>query len=397
MDTSRPINGWVAAHLQKRALSSPAAIQASLKNRLNAVKKAATADAKRGSRAEAEAKAAVADLFESEDASDEEQSHRLDVSSTSMSLDQEVGYLTNLQTLAKKITAAKDPKLAHLVELVPRRIEAHADAPRVMVFTKYTDTLKYLEKSLSNPIAAHKDKLPADLEVFSIDGSLSLAERRRVFRAFERATPAVLIATDCISEGLNLQHACAEIIHYELPWNPNRLEQRNGRVDRFGQREPFVGINTLVLDDDLDATLLELIVKKSDEMRAEYGFVPPFLANTDILSLPLRRCCTAPHCPHAVRGSRTPNGARRSSKTPTSPTMTCSTTTRPRPSRTTRSMAMPTSTSPPSKKRSTGLVPRPAVPTPSADSSPPHSWPSRRSISTPTLMARSPSRAPTTA
>ena len=105
-----------------------------------------------------------------------------------------------------------------------------------------------------------------------------------MFRAFERATPAVLIATDCISEGLNLQHACAEIIHYELPWNPNRLEQRNGRVDRFGQRESFVGINTLVLDDDLDATLLELIVKKSAEMRAEYGFVPPFLANTDILS-----------------------------------------------------------------------------------------------------------------
>jgi len=104
-----------------------------------------------------------------------------------------------------------------------------------------------------------------------------------VFTAFELAGRAVLVATDCISEGVNLQRACAELVHYELPWNPNRLEQRNGRVDRFYQREPFVGIRTLVLDDLLDASLLYLIVRKSEQMRADYGFVPPFLANTDIL------------------------------------------------------------------------------------------------------------------
>jgi superfamily II DNA/RNA helicase len=93
----------------------------------------------------------------------------------------------------------------------------------------------------------------------------------------------VLVATDCISEGLNLQRACAELIHYELPWNPNRLEQRNGRIDRFQQKEPFVGIRTLVYDDPLDAALLYLIETKAQQMRADYGFVPPFLANSDIL------------------------------------------------------------------------------------------------------------------
>ena len=119
--------------------------------------------------------------------------------------------------------------------------------------------------------------------MFAIHGGLNLAQRNEVFAEFEQASPAVLVATDCISEGVNLQRACAELIHYELPWNPNRLEQRNGRIDRFLQREPFVGIRTLVLDDPLDASLLYLIVRKAEQMRADYGFVPPFLANTDIL------------------------------------------------------------------------------------------------------------------
>ena len=125
--------------------------------------------------------------------------------------------------------------------------------------------------------------MPAGTQVFAIHGGLNLAQRNEVFTAFELAERAVLVATDCISEGVNLQRACAELVHYELPWNPNRLEQRNGRIDRFYQREPFVGIRTLVLDDPLDASLLYLIVRKSEQMRADYGFVPPFLANTDIL------------------------------------------------------------------------------------------------------------------
>jgi superfamily II DNA or RNA helicase len=283
-DTTRPINGWVAAHLQKRALSSPNAIQVSLKNRLNAVSSAATSEAPRRSRAETEARASVADLFDSVDASDEEQSDRLDVVGAGLGASEEIEYLERLHGLAKKVTPAKDPKLAYLAGLIPTRVAAHPDAPRVMVFTKYKDTLDYIVKNLASAPKVLKDSFPENLHVFAIDGGLTLAERLRVFREFERAAPAVLVATDCISEGLNLQHACAEIIHYELPWNPNRLEQRNGRVDRFGQREEFVGVNTLVLDDDLDALLLELIVKKAEQMHAEYGFVPPFLANADILS-----------------------------------------------------------------------------------------------------------------
>ncbi|MBE9506639.1 MAG: SWF/SNF helicase family protein, partial [Chloroflexi bacterium] len=103
---------------------------------------------------------------------------------------------------------------------------------------------------------------------------------------FERAKVGVLVATDAISEGINLQHAAAQVIHYELPWNPNRLEQRNGRVDRFGQRKPVVYVRTMVMDETLDATILKVLVEKAAQIRRDYGFSPPYFGDeTSILDL----------------------------------------------------------------------------------------------------------------
>src|SRR5690606_21974171 len=120
-------------------------------------------------------------------------------------------------------------------------------------------------------------------KIFAIYGDMTLKQRMETFAEFERTEPAVLVATDCISEGLNLQARCAELIHYEIPYNPNRLAQRNGRISRYGQPEPFVGIRLLVLDNVLDRALMELIVEKARRMYEDYGYVPDFLANPDIL------------------------------------------------------------------------------------------------------------------
>jgi hypothetical protein len=71
-----------------------------------------------------------------------------------------------------------------------------------------------------------------------------------------------------------------------LPWNPNRLEQRNGRVDRFGQRKPIVYVRTMVMDETLDATILKVLVEKAAQIRRDYGFSPPcFGDETNILDL----------------------------------------------------------------------------------------------------------------
>jgi hypothetical protein len=76
------------------------------------------------------------------------------------------------------------------------------------------------------------------------------------------------------------------VIHYELPWNPNRLEQRNGRVDRFGQRKPVVTIRTMVMDETLDAAILKVLVEKAARIRSDYGFAPPYFGDeTTILNL----------------------------------------------------------------------------------------------------------------
>ncbi|WP_066374664.1 helicase-related protein [Herbidospora mongoliensis] len=272
------VDRWVAAHLQKRLLSSPAALRSSIDKRLSALTRGAALDAR--TTATKLAEETTSDLIFTED--DEADAAHLNAS-VGLPEEIEVARLRVIADLAKKVTPGKDPKLVALLRLLPERMAAHPRAQRVLVFTKYKDTLDYLVTNLIRAVGKGKNGLPAETRVFEIHGGLNLAQRNEVFAAFERADRAVLVATDCISEGVNLQRACAELVHYELPWNPNRLEQRNGRIDRFQQREPFVGIRTLVLDDPLDASLLYLIVRKSEQMRADYGFVPPFLANTDIL------------------------------------------------------------------------------------------------------------------
>lgn len=272
------IDRWVAAHLQKRLLSSPAALRSSIEKRLTAIGRGSSLDVSAATLKQAEE--AMTDAMFGE--GDEDDAPQV-TAATTLKKAAELARLEAILALAKKVTPAKDPKLTTLLDLLPERMAAHPKAPRVLVFTKYKDTLDYLVTNLTKAVGRSTHGLPAGTAVFAIHGGLNLSQRNVVFAAFEQASPAVLVATDCISEGVNLQRACAELIHYELPWNPNRLEQRNGRIDRFLQREPFVGIRTLVLDDPLDASLLYLIVRKAEQMRADYGFVPPFLANADIL------------------------------------------------------------------------------------------------------------------
>lgn len=275
---TRTVDRWLAAHLQKRLLSSPAALRSSIDNRIAALNRGSDLETSTAVVEQAQESTTDSVFIEND-----EQDAAHVTAASGLDVTAELHRLGEIRDLAKQVTAAKDPKLQALLALLPERMDLHPSAPRVLVFTKYKDTLDYLVTNLAKAVGKAKAGLPVGTSVFAIHGGMNLAQRNEVFTAFEKASPAVLVATDCISEGVNLQRACAELVHYELPWNPNRLEQRNGRIDRFLQREPFVGIRTLVLDDPLDASLLYLIVRKAEQMRTDYGFVPPFLANSDIL------------------------------------------------------------------------------------------------------------------
>ncbi len=149
-----------------------------------------------------------------------------------------------------------DPKIEAL--LAELRAVLATPAEKVIVFTEYLDTL-----------AAIRERLDADVAFAGryavLQGGLSSRQRLARQAEFEGAAVRVLLATDAASEGLNLQRACHRVIHVELPWNPNRLEQRNGRVDRYGQRrEPE--IRYLFYPDSPEDDVLHRLVEKIEQM-----------------------------------------------------------------------------------------------------------------------------------
>ena len=86
----------------------------------------------------------------------------------------------------------------------------------------------------------------------------------------------ILVATDCLSEGVNLQEHFDAVVHYDLPWNPNRLEQREGRVDRFGQ--PRREVKTVLLygaNNPVDQVVLEVLIRKARKIRRDLGIAVP--------------------------------------------------------------------------------------------------------------------------
>src|SRR5262249_9129486 len=112
---------------------------------------------------------------------------------------------------------------------------------RVLIFTEYEDTLRYLRQQLEATLA-HTDRADERLAVYR--GSTPPADRSAVKAAFNgdpRKHPLrILLCTDAAREGINLQTHCADLFHLDVPWNPTRMEQRNGRIDRKLQPSPVV-------------------------------------------------------------------------------------------------------------------------------------------------------------
>lgn len=280
----RTLAHWTVLHLHKRALSSPEALRSSLRNRRERLRQrlaVARAEAEECSISAEVARANVLDEDTGERLTDEEAGQRTErmVYGSPEELEAELDQLVEeVLERAEKVTPSRDSKLQKLLDTTLR--ERLATDPKVVIFTRWLDTMKYVAQEI------RRDKRYRHVKVETIHGGLNERQRREIFLQFERAEVAVLVATDAISEGINLQHAAAQVIHYELPWNPNRLEQRNGRVDRFGQRRPVVYVRTMVMDETLDATILKVLVEKAAQIRQDYGFSPPYFGDeTTILDL----------------------------------------------------------------------------------------------------------------
>ncbi|MCH6236659.1 helicase-related protein [Cognataquiflexum rubidum] len=164
--------------------------------------------------------------------------------------------------LSKLANIKEDKKAANAINIVKDWLK---DGFQPIIFCKYIATANYLS-------VLFKENLPKSIEIQSITSELPDEQRRERIDEMGKSEKRILIATDCLSEGINLQDHFNAVLHYDLPWNPNRLEQREGRVDRYGQRSRVV--KTWLLwgeDNPIDAIVLKVLIRKVREIQKSTG------------------------------------------------------------------------------------------------------------------------------
>jgi hypothetical protein len=149
---------------------------------------------------------------------------------------------------------------------------------RLLIFTEYTDTKRYLEQELQQAIA-NSDSDSERIDSFT--GGMGDERREMIKNAFnsdpEHHPLRILIATDAAREGVNLQNHCADLFHFDVPWNPGRMEQRNGRIDRKLQREAEVRCYYFYLPQRTENRVLDVLIKKTTNIQEELGSISPVI------------------------------------------------------------------------------------------------------------------------
>jgi len=177
--------------------------------------------------------------------------------------------LDQMTDVAEKHRGPPDPRVKILIEW----IRANPDR-RVLIFTEYTDTKRYLRDQLETEFPSAR--------IGTFHGGMGDQTREAVKAAFN-ADPAkhplrILIATDAAREGVNLQNHCANLFHFDLPWNPSRIEQRNGRIDRKLQREDVVHCHYFVFKQRPEDRVLQVLPQKTERIIKELGSMSPVLS-----------------------------------------------------------------------------------------------------------------------
>jgi superfamily II DNA or RNA helicase len=159
----------------------------------------------------------------------------------------------------------RDPKLTLLLAHVKRLVE---EGFSPVVFCRYVATAHYV---------AHHVRERLRVNVDAVTGELPADERVRQVEALgAKDGQRVLVATDCLSEGINLQEFFDAVVHYDLSWNPTRHEQREGRVDRYGQKSPVVRATLIYGENNpVDGAVLQVIIRKAESIRKELGVPVP--------------------------------------------------------------------------------------------------------------------------
>lgn len=263
--------GFALTILQRRLASSPEAIYQSLKRRRERLEHR-LAEEKLGKRA-----ADIADSFDDFDDDDlppdeqEEMEERVvdhaSAAATIAELEAEIKTLKQLEQMANQVRISgidrKWEELSKLLQDNEKMLSADGQREKLIIFTEHRDTLNYLSDKI-------RSLLGNEEIVITIHGGMLRDERRKAEQLFKQDIGVrVLIATDAAGEGINLQRAHL-MINYDLPWNPNRLEQRFGRIHRIGQTE-VCHLWNLVASETREGFVFQCLFQKLEEERQALG------------------------------------------------------------------------------------------------------------------------------
>jgi superfamily II DNA or RNA helicase len=198
----------------------------------------------------------------------------------------ELALLDRMREIAEQARGKPDAKARRLLDWIRENLcpdlppfgqrprgEPKWNERRVLIFTENREGTKRWLKGVLEQAIEGTDHAEERIEV--IDGLTSGARRREIQRRFN-ADPAkdplrILLATDAAREGLNFQAHCTDLFHFDLPWNPGRIEQRNGRIDRKLQPADVVRCHYFVLPQRVEDRVLEVLVKKTETIKKELG------------------------------------------------------------------------------------------------------------------------------
>ncbi len=240
------VRWWSALALLRSLASSPAAAAATLRNRAGA------ADTLNEEEADKVGRHTVMDLL------DNESGEGVDIVPGSDYEDPQVGEsnvrrrLLAMAREAEALRGAKDAKLQQAAKIVQELLK---DGFQPILFCRFIPTADYVAQEL-------RARLSKDVQVEAVTGQLPPVERENRIAQLAEQASHVLVCTDCLSEGINLQEHFNAVIHYDLSWNPTRHEQREGRVDRYGQASPEVRVVTYYgHDNSVDGIVLDVLIK----------------------------------------------------------------------------------------------------------------------------------------
>jgi SNF2 family DNA or RNA helicase len=195
----------------------------------------------------------------------------------------ELELLAEMSDIANAARYQADPRIRELSNWIRSNLCPNLGQPdavwnerRVIIFTEYTDTKGYLKQQLEALIA---DSQQENRRIGVFHGGMGEDRREEIKLAFN-ADPSrhplrILIATDAAREGVNLQNNCADLFHFDVPWNPSRMEQRNGRIDRKLQRSPVVRCHYFVFRQREEDKVLDVLIRKTETIQRELGSLSP--------------------------------------------------------------------------------------------------------------------------